>query len=240
MVASNWAPAIIAIENGVALPPKRWTWATANVGGARRWPRPDRGRFARRAALGAGNVVPMAVCCWTSPLHATVLVVAAALAGCSTSSPAQLEASPSRGAPPPAVSGVDHTLTVRWSLADSFDILPDGSCAGRDENRGMGSGARIQLQGDSTTDSLTRLGSPRKLTAKYSAGKSGSLTTACTALYRPSLILQCPTLPAIPSSFPDADPHRPPRKTWRHTVWKAEPPLGMAPTPSAPKGAQAA
>lgn len=52
--------------------------------------------------------------------------------------------------PPPAVSGIDHTVAVKWSLADSFDILPDGTCAGRGDNRGMNNGARIQLQGDTT------------------------------------------------------------------------------------------
>lgn len=39
---------------------------------------------------------------------------------------------------------------VRWQLADSFDVLPGGTCAGRGENRGMRNGARMHLQGDTT------------------------------------------------------------------------------------------
>lgn len=41
------------------------------------------------------------------------------------------EHTPSHVASPPAISGIDRTVTVRWQLADSFDVLPDGSCAGR-------------------------------------------------------------------------------------------------------------
>jgi hypothetical protein len=39
---------------------------------------------------------------------------------------------------------------VSWQLADSFDILPCGMCAGRGPNRGMENGARIALQGNTT------------------------------------------------------------------------------------------
>jgi hypothetical protein len=67
--------------------------------------------------------------------------------------------SPSSSLPvsPPAVSGIDHTVTVRWQLADSFDVLPDDKCAGRGAYRGMADGARIQLQGNTTgfTDETT-------------------------------------------------------------------------------------
>jgi hypothetical protein len=59
-------------------------------------------------------------------------------------------ASPSLPVPPPAVSAIDHTVIVKWSLADSFDILSGGKCAGRGDNRGMSDGARIQLQGNTT------------------------------------------------------------------------------------------
>jgi hypothetical protein len=52
--------------------------------------------------------------------------------------------------PAPAVSAIDHTVSVTWQLADSFDILPGGKCAERGDNRGMSDGARIQLQGSTT------------------------------------------------------------------------------------------
>ena len=39
---------------------------------------------------------------------------------------------------------------MRWQLADSFDILPDGTCAGRGPNHGMTDGARVQLVGSTT------------------------------------------------------------------------------------------
>jgi hypothetical protein len=50
--------------------------------------------------------------------------------------------------PPPAVSGVDNTVSVEISLADSFDVLPGGRCAGRSSNSGMSDGAKVQLRGD--------------------------------------------------------------------------------------------
>jgi hypothetical protein len=52
--------------------------------------------------------------------------------------------------PPPAVSGIDKTVYVRWQLADSFDVFPDGKCAGRSGFREMAAGARVQLRGDTT------------------------------------------------------------------------------------------
>lgn len=50
--------------------------------------------------------------------------------------------------PPPAVSGIDNTVSVTISLADSFDFLPHGKCAGRSSNSGMRDDARVQLRGD--------------------------------------------------------------------------------------------
>lgn len=49
--------------------------------------------------------------------------------------------------PPPAVSGIDDTVSVHWRLADSFDILPGDRCVGRGNNRGMFDGARVRLTG---------------------------------------------------------------------------------------------
>jgi hypothetical protein len=56
--------------------------------------------------------------------------------------------------PPPAVSAIDDTVSVHWELADSFDVLPDGACAGRGDNRWMRNGARVLLRGN-TSDFYT-------------------------------------------------------------------------------------
>jgi hypothetical protein len=56
--------------------------------------------------------------------------------------------------PPPAVSGIDNTVSVTLGLADSFDVLSDGTCAGRDTNSGMSDGARVQLRGDTVGGSV--------------------------------------------------------------------------------------
>lgn len=50
--------------------------------------------------------------------------------------------------PPPAVSSIDNTVSVQIALADSFDVLPDGTCAGRSDNIGIRNGAQVQLRGD--------------------------------------------------------------------------------------------
>jgi hypothetical protein len=52
--------------------------------------------------------------------------------------------------PPPAVSGIDDTVSVKWALADSFDVLPDGTCAGRSNFRGITNGAQALLRGNGT------------------------------------------------------------------------------------------
>jgi hypothetical protein len=56
--------------------------------------------------------------------------------------------------PPPARSGIDDTITVTYALADSFDVLPDGTCAGRSSNSGIRDGARVQLRGDTVGGSV--------------------------------------------------------------------------------------
>jgi hypothetical protein len=81
-------------------------------------------------------------------LAAAVFLVSA----CSSTAGRETEA-PSASllpSPPPATSGIDHTVSVRWQLADSFDIAPDGSCTGRDTFGGMGAAARVQLRGATT------------------------------------------------------------------------------------------
>lgn len=91
----------------------------------------------------------MGVCYTTSRFVAALITVTGALAACSNGY-APVAASPSLPVPPPAVSAIDHTVTVTWQLADSFEILPGGKCAGRGDNRGMSDGARIQLHGNAT------------------------------------------------------------------------------------------
>lgn len=90
----------------------------------------------------------MAICRPASRFVGALLAATAALTACANDH-ARL-ASPSLPVPPPAVSAIDHTVTVRWQLADSFDVLPGGTCAGRGLNRGMRNGARMHLQGNTT------------------------------------------------------------------------------------------
>jgi hypothetical protein len=63
--------------------------------------------------------------------------------------------------PPPSVSGVDDTVSVTITLSDSFDILPDGKCAGRSDNSGMSDGARVQLRGDTVGGSTWAIATAR-------------------------------------------------------------------------------
>jgi hypothetical protein len=39
-------------------------------------------------------------------------------------------------------------------MADSFDVIPNGKCAGRSDNTGMRDGARVQLRGDTDGGSV--------------------------------------------------------------------------------------
>ncbi|HET6734312.1 hypothetical protein [Mycobacterium sp.] len=57
--------------------------------------------------------------------------------------PPRIEGAPDRQLP----SAV--TVTVDFWLADSFDILADGRCAGRSTNEGMRDGTRALLRGTS-------------------------------------------------------------------------------------------
>ena len=59
-------------------------------------------------------------------------------------------ASPSLPRPPPAQSGINRAVVIRWQLADSFDVMRDGSCAGRSIFSGMKAGVRAHLTGKST------------------------------------------------------------------------------------------
>src|SRR3712207_3802377 len=62
--------------------------------------------------------------------------------------------SPSQPISPPAVTTIDNTVSVTIALADSFDVLPGGKCAGRSDNSGMRDGARAQLRGDTAGGSV--------------------------------------------------------------------------------------
>ena len=82
-----------------------------------------------------------------------LLVLPACSAGPTTltnGTPTMVPASP----PPPAVSGIDDTITVTYALADSFDVLSDGTCAGRSSNSDMRDGARVQLRADTVGGSV--------------------------------------------------------------------------------------
>jgi hypothetical protein len=59
-----------------------------------------------------------------------------------------------RATPPPAATGIDNTVSVTLLLADSFDALPNGKCAGRSSNAGIADGAPVQLRGDTAGGSV--------------------------------------------------------------------------------------
>lgn len=52
---------------------------------------------------------------------------------------------------------MDNTVSVTITLADSFDVLPDGKCAGRSDNSGMYDGAKVQLRGDTVGGSVSSI-----------------------------------------------------------------------------------
>lgn len=85
--------------------------------------------------------LPVLVCCF------------ALIPACTAGPSQQAHSSPvnQTSSPPPAVSGIDDTISVRMSLADTFDVLPNGNCAGRLIYQGVRDGARVLLQGNSTT-----------------------------------------------------------------------------------------
>jgi hypothetical protein len=133
----------------------------------------------------------MSVSVLVAAAKTTAAIISAALvaAACSTGD-AQVARQPSLPVPPPAVSGIDHTVTVTWSLADSFDVLPGGLCAGRGDNRGMSDGARIRLHGDTTgfTDETRATARFERvaLSAKQALGDDG-LYCVLRAVFAPTL-----------------------------------------------------
>jgi hypothetical protein len=79
-----------------------------------------------------------------------IAAVANLLSACSHGDSSVAAFSPSLLPPPPAVSSIDHTVSVMWTLLDSFDIDADGKCIGRSANRGIEDGARVQIRGNTT------------------------------------------------------------------------------------------
>lgn len=76
---------------------------------------------------------------------------AGTLVACATSVPQPSAGTPRPlPSPPPAVSAIDHTVSIGWQLADSFDVTPNGSCRGRSAFINMGAGLRVQLRGRTT------------------------------------------------------------------------------------------
>jgi hypothetical protein len=73
---------------------------------------------------------------------AVVIALSALAAGCS---PARSVAGYPTPEPSPAFVSIDATM----ALTDSFDILPDGKCAGRNVFRGVGNGAVVEARGAS-------------------------------------------------------------------------------------------
>lgn len=77
--------------------------------------------------------------------------LACTLVACTTSVPQPLTGTlRSLPSPPPATSAIDHTVSIGWQLADSFDVSPNGSCSGRSIFSNMSAGRRAQLRGRTT------------------------------------------------------------------------------------------
>lgn len=77
--------------------------------------------------------------------------LACALTACATSGPQPSAGPPGLPpSPPPATSAIDHTVSIAWQLADSFDVSPDGSCRGRSVFTNMGADLRAQIRGRTT------------------------------------------------------------------------------------------
>ena len=77
--------------------------------------------------------------------------LASTLVACTGSVPQPLAVpAPLLPSPPPATSALDHTVSIVWQLADSFDVSPDGRCTGRSNFAKMGAGLRVQLRGRTT------------------------------------------------------------------------------------------
>ena len=92
--------------------------------------------------------------------------------------------------PPPATSGIDRTVSVRWQLADSFDVLPDGSCRGREDFSHMGAGDRAQLRG-----ATTGMVDETRATARLEDQTKGKSAFFDDGLYCVILIVFAPALP---------------------------------------------
>jgi hypothetical protein len=81
---------------------------------------------------------------------AAIATAAGLLSACTHGDPSVAAFSPSALPPPPAVSSIDHTVSVTWTLLDSFDIDADGTCYGRSANRGIEDRALVQIKGNAT------------------------------------------------------------------------------------------
>ena len=106
------------------------------------------------SVFGRGSVT------WLMRIAAVSLLVSA----CPTGQPpsnAGTEASNTMPVSSPAISGIDNTVSVTMALADSFDVLPNGKCAGRSVNIGVSDGARAQLRGDTDGGSVWSVATAR-------------------------------------------------------------------------------
>jgi hypothetical protein len=102
--------------------------------------------------------------------------------------------------PPPAVSGVDNTVSVTMALADSFDVLPNGKCAGRSVNSGVSDGARVQLRGDTDGGSVWSVATVR-FERRPPLMHHGKPVTEDDGLYCVAKAVFAPTRPDPKSSY---------------------------------------
>ena len=117
--------------------------------------------------------------------------LACALVACTTSGRQPLGGTPRLlPSPPPAMSAIDHTVSIGWQLADSFDVSPHGSCRGRSIFNGMGAGLRVQLRGRTTG-----LTDETRATARVEDHTTGRSARFDDGLY---CLIQIVFVPAVP------------------------------------------
>lgn len=131
---------------------------------------------------------PMRVCC-RPMVSVAALLMATALAACSASD-LQVVTAPSLPVPPPAVSSIDHTVSIRWYIPDSFDHAAGGTCSGRGDNDGIRGGALVKFRGQSTgfnDETITTSRYERHAVSARSAALDSGQSCSVQAVFAPTM-----------------------------------------------------
>jgi hypothetical protein len=127
--------------------------------------------------------------CWRPLRPVIALLVCAALPACASSGP-PLATAPTLPIPPPAVSSIDHTVSIRWYIPDSFDHAAAGTCPGRDDNDGIRGGALVRFHGQSTgfdDETTTTSRYERRVVSARSAAFDSGQSCSVQAVFAPTM-----------------------------------------------------